>query len=88
MNETFFMWVEDGVIEFDYYAKNSYEYPRFGIDSLNKTIYSLGDGLFRVYAKEEQFINKNQFDQIMNNNDPVKVNDFEIQSVKYKLGRL
>ena len=37
MNDTFLMWVEDGVIEFDYFAKNSYEYPRFDNQNLNKT---------------------------------------------------
>ena len=45
------MWVEDGVIEFDYFAKNSYEYPRFDNENLNKTIYALHDGMFRVTAK-------------------------------------
>jgi len=68
------MWVEDGVIEFDYFAKNSYEYPQFGNENLNKTIYALHNGMFRVTTKEDQFINKHQFDQIMTDSDPVKVN--------------
>ena len=73
-NDTFFMWVEDGVVEFDYFAKNSYEYPRFSDESLNKTLYALHNGWFRVTAKEDQFISKHQFDQIMTDSDPVKVN--------------
>ena len=48
MNDTFLMWVEDGVIEFDYYAKNSYEYPRLYNENMNTTIYALHDGMFRA----------------------------------------
>ena len=75
MNDTFLMWVEDGVIEFDYYAKNSYEYPRLYNENMNETLYALHDGMFRVTAKEDQFINKNQFEQIMTDSDSLQVND-------------
>ena len=81
------MWVEDGVIEFDYYAKNSYEYPQFGQENLNKTIYALRGGMFRATAKEDQFINKHEFDEIMTDSYSVKVKNLTISVGETQTGR-
>ena len=76
------MLVDDGLIEFDYFAKNSYEsvlgYPLITTDksNSNKTIYFSQNG-FEVEIEEEQFINKHHYDQIMNHNDPEKVETSE-----------
>ena len=71
-NNTFLMWVEDGVVEMPYFDRNSY-IPDWNRPYDNTTLYSLHNGIFHTTTNKDQFIDRNQLNQIMANNDGLKV---------------
>ena len=72
-NNTFLMWVEDGVVDVPFFDRNSYipDWNRPNKD--NSTLYSLHNGIFHTTTKKDQFIDRNQLQQIMANKDGLKV---------------
>ena len=65
------MWVEDGVVEVPFFDRNSYY-----LFDHNSTFYSLHNGMFQTTTNEDQFIDRNQLNQIMTDNNGLKVTYF------------
>ena len=72
-NNTFLMWVEDGVVEMPYFDRNSYIPDWYCSNKDNSTLYSLHNGIFHTTTNKDQFIDRNQLNQIMANNVGLKV---------------